>query len=168
MTDRAITATWNGERFVLPPISRMKCKETLQPNEAVVLEVKRPRHLAMHRRFMAMVADYHSNLPEHLADAPFAASPDHLRKYALIRCGFADTTTHTAKSEAEALRVEETFQSMRGDTFALVYRQGLIVCRSVALSQAFAAMNQKSFKQSSEHIEEFLATLVGGKRGEAA
>ena len=168
MTDRTLRAQWDGEGFFLPTVSKMKCKETLKPGETVALEIKRPRHLAMHRRFMAMVTDYHDNLPESLANAPFAASPDHLRKYALIRCGFADTITHTAKSEAEARRVEETFQSMRGDTFALVYRQGLIVYRSVALSQAFAKMNQKQFRESSERIEEFLATLVGGKRGEAA
>ena len=159
VTDRTLTATWDGEGFTLPPISKMKCREwALTAGEQLVLEIQRPRHRKNHQRFMARVREIHATLPERLATAPFAQSADHLRYHALIVAGVSDTTTHVAKSMAEAERVAETFHRFPG--YSVVQIVGTTVMRHTALSQAFAAMNGEDFRKSAKLAEEWMQGLL--------
>ena len=161
MTDRALTATWNGEGFVLPPISRMKCNEWFTPGQLIELDATQPRNKKNHRRFMARVKEIWRTLPEHLAAAPFAQSADHLRYHALIVAGVCDTTTHIAASRAEAERVAETFHRIPG--YAVVQIVDKTVMRHTALSQAFAAMNGEQFRKSAKAAEEWMEGLLEGE-----
>jgi hypothetical protein len=82
--------------------------------EYVVGEVYRmaeenQRSTATHNHEFAWVHDAWQNLPENLA--PLYPSSEHLRKRALIDCGFYDEQIVDAGSNAAALRVAAAFRA---------------------------------------------------------
>lgn len=111
-----------------------------------------------HAHQFAWLAEAWRNLPERYAMEPWAQTPEHLRKYSLIRCGFCKTDTYACGSKAEAERWARNLRPL--DEYTIVTVQGTTVYRYSAESQAHRAMGAKRFQQSKQAILEFIAGLL--------
>lgn len=131
--------------------------------EVYPLEPAYQRSHASHNHEFAFVNEAWLNLPESYSIAPFAASPEHLRKHALIMTGWCDTQTFACGSKAEAERWAANLRPL--DEYSVVIVQGTTVTRAVAKSQSMRAMGKKDFQASKTAIMEYLEDMIRVGRG---
>lgn len=117
------------------------------------------RSTASHRHEFAWLREAFKSLPEQYALEPWAQSPEHLRKYALIRTGFCTTDTLAAGNNAAALRMAAFIRAR--EEYAVTTVQGSTVHVFTAESQSTRAMGKDRFQQSKTAIMEFIADLIG-------
>jgi hypothetical protein len=106
---------------------------------------------------------WHS-LPESAA-AQFPTS-EHLRKFALIKCGYANHRQFVASSKAEALRIAAFVRPT--DEYAVVSVDGNIVNQWTAQSQNMRAMGKQAFQASKEAVLDYIGALLGVDHRKAA
>lgn len=148
---------WDGE--VMRPLRRRRADAFYTVGERYILAPVSQRSDATHRHEFAWLREAWMSLPEHLAELPHCASPEHLRKWALIRAGYSDSHTIVCSSKAEALRVAAFIRPI--DEFAVVVTQGSTVTRYTAKSQSRRAMGAKDFQESKTKIMDVIARMLG-------
>ena len=124
------------------------------------------RSQSSHNHEFAVIADMWQSLPEKYRHEPWAQSPEHLRKYALIMCRYCNTQTFTCGSRAEAERWAKNMRPL--DEYSVVTWEGSTVYRFTAQSQSKRAMGAKLFQESKTAILEYIEDLIGVERGETA
>jgi hypothetical protein len=152
-----IVCRWTGDAF--EPLGRSKREADA---EYVIGEVYRftryeERSEASHRHFFAALHESWANLPADLSER-FPTS-ERLRKFALIKSGFATQRQLVASSRAEALRLAAFVAPM--DEYALVETRGAVVTVWEAESQSMRAMGKKRFAESKDAVLGFCAALIG-------
>jgi hypothetical protein len=154
---RPVPFHWDGE--TMRPLLRFAslCDRQFVVGETYTLVPHEERSRRSHNHFFASIAEIWNNLPERIA--PRFPTPEHLRKYALIRCGYADKREVVLATEEEALRVAAFICPI--DSYALVTVNGPVVTIYTAQSQAERAMNRKLFSDAKRDVLEFLDQLVG-------
>ena len=150
-----ILCNFDGESFI--PLQPRLADKHFTAGESYPLIVHEPRSHASHNHYFAVVADAHLNLPEDLAER--LPTPEHLRKYALIRAGYRDERSISCASKAEALRVAAFVKPM--DEFAVVTVVEAVVTVYTAKSQSLRAMGARIFAESKEAVLAVLAGLIG-------
>jgi hypothetical protein len=125
--------------------------------EVVALVPHEDRSFSSHRHFFAVVREAWLNLDE--ADTERFATPEALRKYALVRTGYRDERTIACASKAEALRVAAFVRPM--DPYAVVTVSEAVVRVWTAQSQSTKAMGAKDFQRSKDDVMGFLAQMIG-------
>lgn len=150
---------WNGEGMV--PLKRFHniANAEFVVGEFYRCEVVEERSLISHRHFFASVHEYWLNLPEHLAHQ--FPTDEHLRKFALIKSGYADQRQIVCASKAEAQRLRAFVAPM--DSYAVVTAQEAVVTVWTAQSQAMKAMGRKLFQKSKDDVLGFCEALVGAR-----
>ena len=140
-----------------------KADETYVVHEKYPMVEQRDRSQATHNHEFAAIADMWQSLPERFQSEPWAQSPEHLRKYALIMCRYCDTQTFTCGSQAEARRWAANLRPM--DEYSIVTFEGSTVYRFTAQSQSRRAMGKDRFQASKTAILEYIEDLIGVERG---
>lgn len=150
-------AQWDGEGFV--PIGRYKKQADAEyvVGQVYTIDVVLERSNNTHRHFFASVNEVWLNLPEGLAER-FPTS-EHLRKYALIRGGYADERSIICATPEDAVRVAAFVQPM--DSYAVVTVSDYVVRVFTAQSQSYRTMGAKTFQDSKAKVLEFLTELIG-------
>lgn len=120
------------------------------------------RSAASHDQFFAALNEAFLNLPEEIS-ARFPTC-EHLRKWSLIECGYADSQTFVASSAAEARRLAAFIKPI--DEFSIVTITGATVTRWTAKSQSYRAMGKKEFQASKTAVLEYVSSLIGVQSGE--
>jgi hypothetical protein len=159
-----IEVHWTGEVF--RPTNGFWVKRAgLQYAEGEVLHIvnQEPRSTNSHKHYFSAVNEAWSNLPEEMAER--WPTPDHLRKYALIRTGWCDSHSITCSSRAEALRVAAFIRPT--DEFAVVDVKEAVVTRYVAKTQSYK-MGKEDFQRSKDEVLNFLAGLIGTTKKQLA
>jgi len=128
---------------------------TIGENYRIVPVIDRSE--ASHRHFFAALHESWLNLPETVA-ASFP-SEDHLRKYALIKAGYANSREFVAGSKAEALRLAAFMRSF--DEYAVVTVLGAVVTVYTAKSQSAHAMDKETFQKSKQDCLDIVAAMIG-------
>ncbi len=146
---------WTGAAFV--PLSAHRAGHYLKAGERYVLVQHQERSTAAHNHEFAWLNEVWMSLPDHLAER--FPSSEHLRKWALIRCGYSDSHTIACSSKAEAQRIAAFIRPM--DEFAVVIVSEGTVTRFTAKSQSRRAMGAKDFQRSKELMMDCVAKLVG-------
>lgn len=138
----------------------------LQEGEVVSFEVERDRSMKSHRHQFAEIRDAWENLPESLAEAPWAQSPGALRKHALIATGQCDVETIDAGSKAAAERVGAYVGSLarKAHGYALTVVSGPVVRCYTPHSQSVRAMGGKGFQESKTKVLDWIAAQIGVTR----
>lgn len=131
-----------GERYILAPVAQ--------------------RSDSSHRHEFAWLREAWMSLPDHLAEK--FPTPEHLRKWALIRAGYSDSHTIVCASKAEAIRVAAFIRPI--DEFAVVVTQGATVTRYTAKSQSKRAMGAREFQDSKTKIMDVIARMLGVEPGQ--
>jgi hypothetical protein len=148
---------WTGG--VLRPINSTWAKRAARQfveGEVYSIADQPERSGVSHNHQFALIQNAWRTLPEVLADQ--FPTPEHLRKYCLIKAGFYDCVTHPCASKAEAQRLRAFIQPM--DEFSLVLATEAVVEVYRAKSQSMRAMGKAEFQRSKDGVIEVLAGLL--------
>lgn len=156
MTAAPIPCRWDGEALVPLPRFARKADETFVIGEVYHLVEHQERSPASHRHYFAMVKEAWENLPEDETRWP---TPEHLRKWALIRAGYYDERQVVCASKAEAVRWAPVIQQATDD-YTIVVPKGPIVTIYTAKSQSAKAMGKADFQASKDRVLEIVAGLI--------
>jgi hypothetical protein len=115
------------------------------------------RSMASHRHYFSLINEAFDNLPEGMAGQ--FQSAEHLRKYALIKAGYANERSVVCTSEAEANKVAAFIAPM--DEYALVVVAGAVVRVFTAQSQSYRTMDKATFAASKEAVMGVLSDMIG-------
>jgi hypothetical protein len=119
---------------------------------------------ASHNHYFAAVKNGFDNLPDHMkGEYP---TVEHLRKKALIRCGYRNERDIVLSSMAEAERVASFMRPM--DDYCIVVPVNCVVRVWTAKSQSTKAMGAKDFQASKSDVLDFVDDLLGVERGKTA
>jgi hypothetical protein len=146
---------WNGEAMV-PRAAHMADRHFVIGEQYMMVE-HHERSSASHAHYFAAVNEAWQSLPEGQAER--FPTPEHLRKYAMIKAGHHDSRSVSCGSKAEALRVASFIQPM--DEYAIVTVSGAVVSVFTAKSQSYRAMGKADFEASKEAVLNIVAEMVG-------
>lgn len=146
---------WTGE--AMEPLHPRLADKHFVVGERYMLVPHEERSAASHAHYFASIAEYHNSLPDELA--LLHPTPDHLRRFALIKAGFHDSHSIVASSKAEAQRIAAFIKP--ADAFAVVLVEGATVTRYTARSQSMRAMGKAEFARSKDAVLLYLADLLG-------
>ena len=149
--------TWDGDSFVPRPAFREKCNSQFVCGEVYRMDIREERSEASHRHYFASIREAWLNLPEHMAEQ--VATPEHLRKFALIKAGYRDERVIAAESPEEAQRLKALVRSY--DDFAIISVDGNTVTVLTAKSQSMRAMGKKEFSESKKKVLDIISNLIG-------
>lgn len=160
--DAPITFSWDGE--VMRPLPRFTkaCDKQFVVGETYPLEVREERSSNSHRHYFAAMHDAWLNLPNEISEQ-FPTS-EHLRRWALIKGGFCETTDHACSSNEEARKLAAFIAPI--DTYAVVEVRGDIVRLHRAKSQSVRSMDKATFQQSKQTVLEIVSELIGTSAAE--
>lgn len=163
MAGAPLTYVWDGESMTpLPRLAKLADREFVI-GEQYRLEVREERSTATHNHYFSSLSEAWGNLPEHYAERfPTAEA---LRKFALVKAGYADSRSIVCASKAEAQRVAAFIKPM--DPFAVVTVSEAVVTVYTAQSQSMKAMGKKVFAESKNAVLEIVWQMVGVSPTEA-
>jgi len=153
--------SWDGE--VMQPLGdRMAklCDEQFVIGMRYRLVEYEDRSIRSHNHYFASLSTAWNNLPEHLAER--FPTPEHLRKYALIKCGFYDSRSIAVKSNAQAREIAKFMAPC--DEFSIITASEATVTIYTAKSQSMKAMGKADFAESKQKVLEFVSSLIGTTR----
>ena len=148
---------WDGEAMVPAASYRRRCDREFVVGAFYHLVQHEERSSASHAHYFASVADAWRNLPEDLAER--FPSPEHLRKYALIKAGYADERSIVCASKAEAQRVAAFIKPL--DSYAIVTASEAVVKVYTPQSQSKKAMGKAVFQASKDAVLTIVAQMIG-------
>lgn len=148
---------WDGSAMVPLPKSAAMCRTFFVVDEHYTLEPREERSGQQHEWFFASVNEAFKNLPEDIAHR--WPSPTHLRKWALVQAGYRDETTIVLDSKDTALEVAKAARKL--DLYAVISVQENIIHICTAHSQAYRAMDKKTFRESADAVLGVLTKLLG-------
>lgn len=151
-----IPMQWHGDAFVPLAGFAKRADQTFTIGQVYRLVEVEERSEATHRHEFAWLREAWMSLPEALADQ--FATPEHLRKRALIETGHYHETVIDCGSQAAALRVASFARGE--DDFAHVVTRGALVVVRKAKSQSRRAMDRAEFQASKTDILEWVAKLL--------
>jgi hypothetical protein len=156
---------WDGESMT--PSSRNMARladKYYTIGERYLLVPHEQRSAISHRHYFASVNEAWQNLPETYADR--FPTPEHLRKWALIKAGYFDSRSIVESSKAQAQRLAAFMKPI--DDFAVVTIEGSAVTVYTAKSQSMRAMGKGEFQRSKNAVLEVIASMTGVSVGELA
>lgn len=148
---------WDGQAMIpLDRFRRLASKQYRAGQEYVLVDHK-GRSEESHRHYFACVRKGWENL--HEEDAMKYPSPEFLRKWALVKEGYADCTDHVCESEEEVAKLITLVRKL--DPYAVLTRSGNILTVWTAQSQDHASMGHKTFEESKTKVLERIANMCG-------
>ena len=153
----ALPFQWTGEAMVPARGFQRRADAAFVVGETYRLEPVEDRSAASHRHYFAAINEAWANLPEHMAER--FPTPEHLRKWCLVKTGHADSRQIVASSKAEALRLAGFIRPM--DEYAVVSVADAVVTVWTARSQSVKAMGKAAFQQSKDDVLRVLSELIG-------
>lgn len=153
-----IPARYEGDgEFVVLNSFRKRADKDFVVGLVYNLDVVEQRSAASHAHYFACVSAGWQSLPESAAEQ--FPSPEHLRKFALIKTGYRDERTIVCSSKAEAARLCAFIKPM--DEFALVVPNEATVTVYTAQSQSHRAMGRDRFQASKDDVLAYVSDLIG-------
>jgi len=162
-----IPLTYEGEgRFVAPTLYwRTVCDGLFTARTRYVFTQQQERSWKSHKHYFASVNEAWSNLPEKYANR--YPTPDHLRKEALVACGYYEQREFVCETRDAALRLARFLRSDK-ETFAIISVHERAVVERRPKSQKQRVMGKKEFQQSKDDVMAYVWNLVGVDPAQAA
>lgn len=153
-----IIFTWEGDQFL--PAGTHWAK--LADQHYVIGQKYRlveyhDRSLNSHNHYFAAIADAWQNLPDDLHQR--FPSPEHLRKYALVRTGYCDSHTMVLDTPEQAADVGRFMRPV--DEFGVLVVKDCTITRFTAKSQSKKAMGKEAFGKSKSDVLAYIASMLG-------
>lgn len=157
MEMRPVIFVWNGEAMVPLPRFHNLVNRQFVVSQEYMLVVHEERSHASHAHYFASVAEAWKNLPD-VMQARWP-SPEHLRKWALCKAGYADERSIIARNGKEAREIAALLRGLDG--YAVISVNGDVVRIWTAKSQSRKAMNRREFAESKEAVLRVVSELIG-------
>jgi hypothetical protein len=156
-TTPALFFRWDGHAMV--PYGRFawQAEKSFKPGLTYRLTSADEASSQTRRHYFAAVREAWINLPEHTAGE--FPTPEHLRKWALIRTGFCNKQTWVVPTRQEAERMATAMEQVN-EAFAIVTVKGCTVTRYTAKSQAGGKMGRREFQKSKQAVLDYLAAMI--------
>lgn len=164
---------WDGDAMVPEPRFANLADRVFMVDEVYRLEAVEEaewgRSRRSHNHQFAWVHDLWLTLSERLKDAPWAQSPETLRKHALIMTGWCDTSSTIAGSNAAARAVAATIEGFarQAHGYAIVSVSGKAVVCKTPRSQKESVMGKKEFLRSKADVLAWIEDILEVERGTA-
>ena len=153
---RVLMVNWDGEAF-RPLASFMPyIKREYVVGELYHLALVEERSQASHNQYFAAVTEGYLNLNE--ASAKKFPSSEHLRKWALIQCGYCTETSYATKNGAEARKLAISFR--RKDEYSIIRVLSDVVQVFEPESQSMASMKKERFEKSKREVIDLIASMA--------
>lgn len=162
MTAPPIVFAWNGEAMIPFTTAWLRvCQKNFQVGLNYRMVPYEERSSASHRHFFACINSAWQSLPEKLA--PRFPTPDHLRKWCLIKAGWRDEDVIVLDSDTDATAVAAYVKrsAARNDAYAIVSVSGNVVTTYTARSQKMQAQSRKEFQEIKDKVLQILSEMVG-------
>lgn len=158
-----VEMVWDGDvlRPVSPYWARRADKEFVR-GEVLRITNTPERSYKSHARFFAVLNEAWKNMPPLMADR--FPSPDHLRRFALIKAGYFNSQSMPCGSPAAARRMAAFVRPL--DEFAIVTVDGSVVSVFTAKSMSHAEMDKATFRDASDKVLDVVAALISVSRQE--
>jgi hypothetical protein len=147
---------WMGDTMTPLPRFRGLCDRHFVVGGTYSLVETAEASTATRNHFFAALHDAWQNLPEQ--EAARFPTPEALRKYALIQCGYRDERSIVCASKADALRVGTFVRPF--DEYAVVIVREAVVLVLTAKSQSAKAMGKDEFQKSKSEVLDFVAAMI--------
>lgn len=156
-----ILFNWNGDGFTPATAywGRQADKHYVIGEKYELVEHHSRSHKSHTHQFAALHEAW-GNLPTDLA--MLFPSPEHFRKFCLIKSGWCNVQTFTMASHIEAKKLERTLKSH--DEFAIIRTRGDVVVQSIAKSQSYRAMGKEDFQKSKDDCLRVASEILGTSR----
>lgn len=149
--------TWDGSVFAPLPRFAERARKQFEVGKRYPLVVHEERSGVSHRQYFAAVHEGWNQLPESIAHR--WPSSEHLRKWCLVRAGFADEQSIVCDSEERAQEVAAFARPLDG--YAVITVKGPVCAVYRAKSQSHRAMNKAEFQASKQAVLDLIADLCG-------
>lgn len=159
-----IRVHWDGECLVPDrPSDKAQVEERFGQGEVFPVDLDPKRSTRTHNHYFAIIKNAWDNLPERLANEPFARSTETLRKHALISRNYCDIDTIAIGEEIQAARVAGEMRkiSRRAENYQVISTQGTVIHVFTAKTQRVNVMGRTEFNKSKTAVIEWLADLIG-------
>jgi hypothetical protein len=155
---RPVIYVWT-EDGVMKPLERFNglCDRQYVVGVEYRLAVEEDRSMAQHRRYFACIREAWRNLPENIASS--FTSPEALRKWVLIKLGYANEQAIVCDSISDTIRFKHYLDQKRDDS--IVVRKGRVVVIYTAISQSVRHMDKAKFKETSDAVLDYIAGMIG-------
>lgn len=159
-----LTFVWDGVHECFRPTPRFRkfCNATFVDEEMYTVDIREERSGPSHRHLFAVVKEAWMNLPDELA-LEFA-TPEHLRKRALIETGHYDERRFACTDAVAARNLVRFLKPI--DEYAVYAISENVVIERRPKSIATKAMNKKAFQQAKDDVITYCEKLIGVKPGE--
>jgi hypothetical protein len=147
---------WTGDSFEPLPGFRKRADAAFVVGQVYHMEAVEERSARTHKHYFSCINEAWQSLPEDFAER--FVTPEALRKFALIKAGFADSRQIVAASKAEALRLAAFIRPM--DEYAVVSVSEAVVTVWTAQSQSMRAMGKERFKASKDGVLAAIETML--------
>ena len=157
MTFVPVEYEWDGEAMKPLPRFAKTCDKQFVVGERYNLEVIEERSGATHRHYFACLHDAWLNLPHDLAER-FPTS-ERLRRWALIKTGFANEQSMVCETVVDAARFASMLGRMNDD--AVIVTKGRTIKVYTAKSQSMRSMDKVEFQKSKIAVLDLVAEMIG-------
>lgn len=155
--DRPLPCRWDGEHLVPLRSFAKAADHVFVIGEVYPMVVREEASSVSRRHYHALINEAWKNLPEDAMQR--YPTPEHLRKWALIKAGYRQERTHVCASKAEAIRLQSFVKPM--DDYAVVLVQGAVITIYTARSQKGRSMDRETFQASKTAVLAILSELIG-------
>jgi hypothetical protein len=121
------------------------------------LGITEERSAASHRHYFACINDAWRNLPEDKVER--YPSPEHLRKWALIRAGYHNERSIVCQNKKQAEAIIALVEAL--DEFSVAVVRGNVIKIYTAKSQSTDNMPREQFEKSKQDVLAILAEVIG-------
>lgn len=155
-----IDAFWDNEAEVFRPASNYwarRAAKQFAAGEILHLEHVEERSGNSHRHFFAAIQSAFDNLPPLWAEQ--FKSPEHLRRFCLIKAGICNSQSMPCGTAAAARKFAAFLRPM--DEFAVVDVRGSVVTVFTAKSMSYKTMPKDEFQKAKTAVLDALADMLG-------
>ncbi len=152
-----VAFVWSGREMV--PLDRFRrlAERQYHAGQEYVLIDHKGRSEESHRHYFASLRKGWENLREE--DAKRYPSPEYLRKWCLVKEGYADQTDHVCEDEESAAKMIVLIRKL--DPYAVITRSHRVLTIWTAQSQDHASMGHQVFQESKTKVLERIAHMCG-------
>jgi len=148
---------WDGKAMIPLPRFNALVRKQYTINDTYFLSVHEERSTASHRHYFACINEAWRNLPEKkVATYP---TPEHLRKWALVRAGYYNERSIVCTSDDQADAVIAMIEAL--DEYAVIVAKKGTVKVFTAISQSVDNMTKEKFERSKQDVLAVLSEVIG-------
>jgi len=143
--------------FRADPRFTWQCDQDYVVGQRYRMDVMEERSAVSHSHYFACLNEAWLNLPEDQSKR--FPSPNHLRKWALVQCGYCHESHSVFSTKQDAITAATLIR--KTDKFSVLTVHDNIVTRYEPESQSTKSMDKKRFQESKDKVLELLASMVG-------